>query len=555
MARKNNVLIIEDNELNRELLSSILEDTYNVIQAENGLQGLDILKQKGNQISLILLDIQMPVMNGYEFLEAIKAEGTYSDIPIIVTTAGDTDQEQIKCLSMGASDFVIKPYNPEIVKKRAESFIRLRETFQMLHKVEKDSLTGAYSRESFCAYASNKLATELDTDFDMVCVEIESFNLLQSRYGAEDCDTLLRLMVKNLMQKVTPDVIVGRIGESQLALLMHHRDIESHKASMQTKFNLEGLVNIPNVKLNCGVYANVDKNTSIVEIIGNALLPIDKIRNQYGQNIAEFDDSVRQSLLRKQFLESSAKEALKTGQFYVYYQPKFDVKNNTTGGAEALIRWIHPQLGFMNPGEFIPIFESNGFVYEIDLFVFKTVCSDLRRWIDQGSKVVPVSVNVSQMDFDRPNIAQELADIADSFNIPHNLLHLEITESANASDKAKKFDTVFSFNEKGFKIELDDFGTGYSTLSALGELPIDTMKIDMSLIRNMFEPKHQAILKSVIYTAEGLKLSAVAEGVETQEQVKALMDMCQDNVKLYVQGYFYSKPLPVQQFEHYLLEH
>ena len=159
------------------------------------------------------------------------------------------------------------------------------------------------------------------------------------------------------------------------------------------------------------------------------------------------------------------------------------------------------------------------------------------------------------MDFDRPNIAQELADIADSFNIPHNLLHLEITESANASDKAKKFDTVFSFNEKGFKIELDDFGTGYSTLSALGELPIDAMKIDMRLIRNMFEPKHQAILKSVIYTAEGLKLSAVAEGVETQEQVKALMDMCQDNVKLYVQGYFYSKPLPVQQFEQYLLEH
>ncbi|MCF0238424.1 MAG: EAL domain-containing protein, partial [Sphaerochaetaceae bacterium] len=445
MAKLRTILIIEDNELNREMLSAILEEEYNVLQAENGAEGLEILQREGNNISLILLDIQMPVMNGYEFLEAVVKDGSLSDIPIIVTTAGDTDEEQIKCLSMGASDFVIKPYNPEIVKKRTESLIRLRETFLMLHKVERDGVTGLYNKESFCAYALQKINSDFDHEYDMVCLEIESYHILTGKYGIKKCESSLRFLTKSYYKIKTNDMIFGRVGEAQIAILMKHKSIEEHIENYRKNVNFEPSKVVPNLKINCGVYSNIDKNIGISEIINNALLPIDKIRNQYEQFIAEYDSSIKDKLIRKQLLESTGKIGLSENQFKVYYQPKYDVNNNTVGGAEALIRWIHPEMGFMNPGEFIPLFESTGFIYEIDYFVFETVCKDLRRWLDENKKVVPISVNVSQIDFDQPNLAQVYSSIAQKYSIPKDLIHLEITESANASDKNKKTQTIFEF--------------------------------------------------------------------------------------------------------------
>ena len=258
-------------------------------------------------------------------------------------------------------------------------------------------------------------------------------------------------------------------------------------------------------------------------------------------------------MMREHKVKSIAKEGIENKQFKIFYQPKHDAFTEKVKGAEALVRWIHPELGFINPADFIPVFERNGFISELDRYIVEVVCSDLRRLLDEGKEVVPISVNVSQVDFDHTNLTNYLEEIVDSYSIPHNLIHFEVTESANASDIRRKMAAVYSFKEKGFHVELDDFGVGYSSLSTLGELPIDVMKIDMSLISNIMEPKYNTVLNSILLVANGLGISAVAEGVETKEQLEKLRDMCQEKIDLLIQGFYYAKPMPLEDFEQYIV--
>lgn len=555
MQKKRSVLVIEDNELNRELLTVILEDTYDVLTAENGAVGLDVLEEYGSLISLILLDIQMPVLDGYGFLQAIQREGKWIDIPIIVATASNTIADELSCLEMGASDFVTKPYNPDIVRRRAESLIRLRETSAMLHRVERDSLTGVYTRNFFLELVRQRLQNDPSGAYDMICVEIESFRLLHDRYGSNRCNAIIQSMVASIVENIDKGAIVGRFDTAQIAFLTKHLSVAEHEEAMKRCLPSGARTLSFNVTVNCGVYSNVDHNLSAELICNNALMPIDKIRNHYGRFIAEYDDSIRQQVVREQVILDCMENAIQERQFRVYYQPKYNIVAEKTGGAEALVRWIHPEMGFMNPGEFIPIFEHNGFIPELDRYVLDSVCRDLRTWIEEGKAVVPISVNVSQADFDRLDLAEQYEALVDSYHIPHELIHFEITESTHASDAMRKKNNVIKFHEMGFQIELDDFGTGYSSLGSLGEIPLDVMKLDMSLVRNMFEEKYRAILEGALYTACQLKLKAVvAEGVETKEQADALRRLCEGRIKIYIQGYYYSRPIPAAEFQHYLQE-
>ena len=556
MKEKRTLLVVEDNELNREMLTAILEDSYKILPAENGAEGLEVLKDHGSAISLILLDIQMPVMDGYEFLNIVSVDTRYMDIPIIVTTSGDSDEEQIKCLSLGASDFVVKPYKPEIIRKRVEGLIRLREATLTLHKVEHDEATGLYNRESFSYRVERRLNAEKENSFDMVCLEIESYTDVLGRYGSEKCRVMLRNIADHVVDRLDENVIIGRIDSSRIAFLAPARSLDEHTRMVEEisrKAADSGV--IPNIHINTGIYQNVDHNLSVATIVSNTISPLSAIRFQYGKMIALYDDAMR----RKQDLETQladmAETAIAEKQFKVWYQPKHNAAKDTTGGAEALIRWIHPEMGFISPGLFVPVFESNGFIVNVDLYVIESVCADLRRWMDEGKRVIPVSANISQMDFDKPDLADVLEQIVDKYNIPHDLIHFEITESANASDKEKKAAVVSQLHDKQFVIELDDFGSGYSNLTTLGELPIDVIKLDMSLVRNMHEPGHHAILRGVLYTAAALGKKVVAEGIETAEQVQSLKDLCDDRIDLYFQGYYYSKPLAADQFEIYLKEH
>ncbi|MCQ2800173.1 MAG: EAL domain-containing protein [Bacilli bacterium] len=550
MKTRKRLLVIEPSEQNRAVLRDILQNEYDIVEASNGQEGFEVLSSSQDHFSLILLDLHMPVMDGYEFLELFSKEPKFKTIPVIATSSVDSDKEEIACFEKGASDLVKKPYNPEILKRRIASLIRLNETSILLNKVERDVTTGAYSKESFLEYCTNVIRSEPDGSYDLAVMEMESFEILLERYGRDKCEAFARSIVKNVTAALG-DILIGRVDDSQIAMLLKHISFEEHKKFMGYCMLADYEVPIPNVVVNCGVYPKIDREANMNSVLKFAAMPLAGLRNHYGLYIAEFDDAMRNKVEHQAAIVASSQKAIQEKQFKVYYQPKFDPESECVGGAEALVRWIHPEMGFLSPAEFIPLFETNGFIYEVDKYVLETVCSDLRRWLDEDKTMIPVSVNISQADFDQPDLANIITGIVDKYELPHALIHLEITESANASDKGKKIEIINALKEREFIIELDDFGTGYSTFASVAELPIDIMKIDMSLVRNMFEPKHEAILRSIIYTAARLGFDTVAEGVETQEQASALKEMCGAKVHLLIQGYFYSKPLPVEDYEKY----
>ena len=261
-------------------------------------------------------------------------------------------------------------------------------------------------------------------------------------------------------------------------------------------------------------------------------LALNQIKNHYGKNVAFYTDSLRTDLIREQQILDSMETALKEHQFQVYYQPKYDIHSDSIAGAEALVRWIHPEYGFMSPADFIPLFERKGFITKLDYYVWREACETLCKWKEEGRKVVPISVNISRVDFSVPDLAEWIISLVDRHEIDRKLLHLEITESVYAEDPKYIVETIEKLRANGFVIEMDDFGSGYSSLNALSELPVDILKLDMKFIQSSTENRKN-ILGFVISLSKWLNLPMIAEGVETREQLDKLKNFGCD----YVQGY------------------
>jgi len=267
-----------------------------------------------------------------------------------------------------------------------------------------------------------------------------------------------------------------------------------------------------------------------------------------GVNVGWYDDELRQRQIVKQVIVDTMESALHNEEFVVWYQPKHDVRSNTTGGAEALARWFHPKLGFVSPGVFIPIFEENGFITQLDMYIWETACKQIKRCHDLGLPAVPISINASRLDFDIPDLADRIETLADKYDVDHALLHVEITETAY-SDSPEKVERILrDLRSRGFRIELDDFGAGYSSLASLNTLPLDVMKLDMSLVRQATKLQDFRIVNSAIELARIMGLGTVVEGVEEVEEVEKLIELGCD----LIQGYYYSKPLKPEEFEEYL---
>ena len=238
--------------------------------------------------------------------------------------------------------------------------------------------------------------------------------------------------------------------------------------------------------------------------------------------------------------------ALKDGQFTFYLQPKYDIRNNLPSGAEALVRWIHPEWGFMSPADFIPLFESNGFITTLDEYIWEEVFKTLERWKRSGFKLLPVSVNVSRIDVLRSSLPDTFRRLLNKYDVEPEYVHLELTESAYSDNTREIIDTVDELRQLGFLIEMDDFGSGYSSLNMFSQMNIDYLKLDMKFIQNeLSSPAGATIISFIIDLAHKLDLKVVAEGVESYEHVKKLRNMNCD----YGQGYFYSRPLKVSDYE------
>lgn len=301
-----------------------------------------------------------------------------------------------------------------------------------------------------------------------------------------------------------------------------------------------------NVVMKWGIYPVEDRGISVEQMCDRALLAARGIKGRYGTHFAAYDDELRSKLLREQAITDGMEAALSGEQFEIYLQPKYRVRDDTLAGAEALVRWNHPEWGLLPPSEFIPLFEKNGFITRVDQYVWESVCAAMQAWDQKGLPPVSVSVNVSRADIYNADLPGILTETVERYGQPPSRLHLEITESAYTENPDQIIETVGRLRKLGFVVEMDDFGRGYSSLNMLNQMPLDVLKLDMKFIQSeTAKPLHQGVLRFIMGLARSMNLSVVAEGVETREQLERLREIGCD----YVQGYYFAKPLPCRDFE------
>lgn len=539
---KRKVLIVEDNEINREILKVTLEDDYDVLEAVNGEEGLNILSQYYKDISLILLDVVMPVCDGFEFLSRQKSDSLLASIPVIVTTGNNSQEDELKCLSLGAVDFITKPYNALIVKSRIDSVIKLRESSMTLAAIEKDELTGLYTRQAFYHHARTYTHFMTEEKFNVVILDVSDFKLINGTYGTKKGNEVL-VYLSNAFRYYVKNGLLTRYEGDQLLGLFHSKvkmDVERINRNIN---KIAEEAPIPNIRIKVGIYEDVDTNLSIPVICDRALMAEKSISKDFKTNVAFYTDEMNQKQLVQRQMENDFKSAIANREFKVYYQPKYDVNTENIVGAEALVRWQKPDGTLISPGAFIPLFESDGLVVHLDEYVFENVCQFQKERMENKLPMVPISVNLSRASIHFNDVVEHYVDIVNQKQIPFECVPIELTESATLYSE-KILEITDQLVKAGFTLHMDDFGSGYSSLTSLNELNFSTVKLDKSLINYIDQARGKKIVQQAIDLGHGLDMKVVAEGVESKEQRDCLKEMHCDMI----QGFYYSKPLKQEDF-------
>ena len=547
--RKRQVLIVEDEFVNRELLNAYLENDYELLFAETGAEALETIRAHSETLSLVLLDLILPDINGLDILRRIKQDADLTRIPIIVLTS-DTESE-VESLNTGASDFISKPYpRHEVIMARTRRSIELSENRDLIRWTERDHLTGLFNRDYFYRYAEQYDLFHAEEPTDALVLDISHFHMINERFGKAYGDEILRRIGAELlrMARLYGGIVCRREADTFQVYCPHRTDYEVLVREIADTVNADMLGHI---RLRVGVYAEVDKRLEMERRFDHAKDAADSIRNSYSASVAVYDDRLHEQEVFAERLLDDFHSALEQKQFIVFFQPKFDVRPDTPVlcGAEALVRWKHPELGMVSPGVFIPLLEGHGLIRELDNYVWRETAAQIRAWKERLGRSVPVSVNVSRIDMMDPELADTLCGIVRENGIDFSDLHLEITESAYTEDAKQIVEVVSGLRDTGFLIEMDDFGSGYSSLNMLSALPIDVLKLDMMFIRTAFSGTgNTRMIEIILDISHSLSVPMIAEGVETEEQMLTLKKLGCD----IVQGYYFAKPMPAGDFESFL---
>ncbi|WP_418655249.1 putative bifunctional diguanylate cyclase/phosphodiesterase [Clostridioides difficile] len=359
------------------------------------------------------------------------------------------------------------------------------------------------------------------------------------------------ILSNTIASELKEDEIFARVSADHFVLLIKYKTDDDIKTRLNNIYNKVQILSNPKINyykliLDCGIYKISKSDNDINTIMDRANTARKTIKGGHKNSFAFYDKEMHKKILKEKEIENSMVDALNNGEFIVYFQPKYSLSDYQIIGAEALVRWDNPQKGLIPPIEFIPVFERNGFIVNIDFYVFEEVCKKIREWMDEGQKVVPISVNLSRMHFVNSNFIEKFKLIVDKYKIPTRLIELELTETAVLDNIEGLLDTMNNLKEKGFVISMDDFGTGYSSLNLLKELPVDILKLDRAFFTEKDESNNEKIvISNVIKMAKELKMKVISEGVETISQVEFLKQIGCDMV----QGYLFSKPMPVKEFE------
>lgn len=419
-----------------------------------------------------------------------------------------------------------------------------------------DRLTGAMNGAAFRAKCEELFPKSPPDTYSVVFLNIKNFKLLNTRFGRELCDQLLRKVMEVLQTNAGTDGFAARAEADTFYLCLKEGRPEPILQTVDKVLaDAAEEIRTLNTSKNLSVYFVLQPGVCIVDDPATDILVIQdraKIacRNRTSSEDGAckfFDAAIIDQMERAQELNGLFADSLANGDFRVYLQPKVWVGKGTIGGAEALVRWQHPQEGMIFPSDFIPLFESNGNICRLDLYVFEEVCKTIRRWMDEGKGLVPVSVNLSRQHFQRADSLQPFAEIAQRYRIPEEVIEFELTESIMFDDQGIEDmkGQIRRMHELGFLCSLDDFGSDYSSLRLLMEFNVDAIKLDRRFFKNVENPKVKAMVASIVEISHKLGALTVAEGIETPEQLALLKEVGCDMV----QGYIYARPMPIPEFE------
>ena len=541
-ASRRKILIIEDNELNRKLLAELLEDSYEVMTAGNGEEGLKLLGENYRDISAVLLDVSMPICDGFQFLDRIKDDVMLSSVPVIVITGSNRPEDEVRCLELGAVDFIRKPYNVRIVKGKINSVIKLRESAIVLSALEYDELTGLYIRQAFFHHAKTLMQFKQDQKFHIVVADVKNFKWINGTYGEKTGDQVLAYL-GDVYKSHVHSGMVARYGGDQFVAILYG-DLALKKENVEKAIRkIEKRAPIPNLVVNYGIYENVDKSLPLTLICDRAFLAMKSIQDDYEHQFAFYDEEMGRKHIHDRIMENEFDDALRNEEFVVYLQPKYNVVTEEIVGAEALVRWKKKNGTMVSPGEFIPLYEKDGLIVRLDEYVFNKVCRIQKRCMNEGRKLIPISVNLSRASLHYENMILRYVRIVEENGIPFPAVPIELTETAALYNVQIK-DLTEKMVSAGFELHMDDFGSGYSSMTSLNQLPFDTLKLDKSLIDYIENHRGKEVIRHTIALAHSLGMQVLAEGVEKASQVEVLRELNCDEI----QGFYYSRPIPWEEF-------
>ena len=437
---------------------------------------------------------KMPLMDGFDVMCEMKADPLLCNTPVVVVTASDDTDNQIRALDLGAYDVLFKPLNTRLVIHRVHN-IFTQMTVNTLNEPEIlyrhiiaqseiDEKSGIFNRSKFIKEAEKLLNDNPGRKYYMLMWDVDGFKILNDSCGTSEGDRLLAAMGKACKEIAVPGSVYGRWEADHFVACVDEETFRTQKIKERIleAFDFDN----PNfvTQLRLGIYSIDEPNVHVRIMCDRALMALKSTKGSYTRHHAFFDESMRAQLMHERRVVNECATALENGQFVVYLQPQYDYSNRVLHGAEALVRWIHPKAGLISPGEFIPIFEKNGFITKLDEYVWECVCRLQREWLDEGIKIVPISVNVSRVDISHNYLFDYLETLMTKYELPREALRLEITESAYMDNPKQLITAVKRLQKMGFSVEMDDFGSGFSSLNTLKDVPVDMLKLDMRFLEH-----------------------------------------------------------------------
>jgi len=564
------ILVVEDDATVRMLIVKLLQaEGFEVISGVDGRNGIQLAQSY--EPDLIICDIMMPECDGYEVLQQLRQIPETARIPFIFLSAKADRSDLRQGMELGADDYLTKPFKraellgaisarlskqAAITQPYIDEMKRAAETLSQL--AYRDPLTELPNRIVLHHRLQEGLraAERSHQVLAVLCLSLDQFKIINNHLGYANGDLLLQQVAERLRRTFGQEHMVARLGGDEFSLLL--LNLPNRDAVIETTQKLLRLMgqsfdfngHSVYVQISVGIALFPEDSRTADRLLSQADLAMRSAKAQHNSSFQFYSLEMECRVSERQLLESGMKRALEAGEFELHYQPQINLITRRILGAEALLRWNHPELGLVSPDLFIPVAEENGLIIPIGQWVLETACTQAQSWQEYG-RPVRLAVNLSARQFRQPDLLEWVAQVLQKTHLSPDLLILELTETCVMDNVEATILTLKGLKQMGVQISIDDFGTGYSSLNYLKRFPIDSLKIDRSFVQDITtDANDAAITKAIIAMSHSLQLKVVAEGVETEEQLQFL----RQNACYAIQGFLFSQAVPASAFEQLLIE-